>query len=61
MREKGPGQGVYDWLKIEALSEIKEEAGVDLDKELDRRFHRRVRAPSCCSRATSARKRKTRS
>ena len=36
MREKGPGQGVYDWLKIEALSEIKEEAGVDLDKELDR-------------------------
>ena len=36
MREKGPGQGVYDWLKIEALAEIKEEAGVDLDKELDR-------------------------
>ena len=36
MREKGPGQGVYDWLKIEALSEMKEEAGVDLDKELDR-------------------------
>jgi hypothetical protein len=36
MREKGPGRGVYDWLKIEALSEIKEEAGVDLDKELDR-------------------------
>ncbi|MDH3819717.1 MAG: hypothetical protein OEU59_01235, partial [Gammaproteobacteria bacterium] len=21
MREKGPGQGVYDWLKIEALAE----------------------------------------
>lgn len=36
MREKGPGRGVYDWLQIEALSEIKEEAGVDLDKELDR-------------------------
>ena len=36
MREKGPGRGVYDWLKIEALAEIKEEAGVDLDKELDR-------------------------
>ena len=36
MREQGPGRGVYDWLKIEALSEIKEEAGVDLDKELDR-------------------------
>ena len=36
MREKGPGRAVYDWLKIEALSEIKEEAGVDLDKELDR-------------------------
>ena len=36
MREEGPGRGVYDWLQIEALSEIKEEAGVDLDKELDR-------------------------
>ena len=36
MREQGPGRGVYDWLQIEALSEIKEEAGVDLDKELDR-------------------------
>jgi len=36
MREKGPGREVYDWLQIEALSEIKEEAGVDLDKELDR-------------------------
>jgi len=36
MREKGPGRGVYDWLQMEALSEIKEEAGVDLDKELDR-------------------------
>ena len=36
MREKGPGRGVYDWLQMEALSDIKEEAGVDLDKELDR-------------------------
>jgi len=36
MREKGPGRSVYDWLQIEAFSEIKEEAGVDLDKELDR-------------------------
>jgi hypothetical protein len=36
MREKGPGRSVYEWLQSEALSEVKEEAGVDLDKELDR-------------------------
>ena len=35
MRADGPGQGVYAWLQDEALSEIKAEAGVDVDKELD--------------------------
>lgn len=35
MRADGPGQGVYAWLQDEALSEIKAEAGIDVDKELD--------------------------
>lgn len=35
MRAAGPGRSVYDWLQNEALSEVKEESGVDLDKELD--------------------------
>lgn len=35
MRSDGPGQGVYSWLQDEALSEVKDEAGVDIDKELD--------------------------
>jgi len=36
MRKDGPGQGVYAWLQDEALAEIKDEAGIDVDKELDR-------------------------
>jgi hypothetical protein len=36
MRKAGPGQGVYAWLQDEAFSDIKEDAGVDVDKELDR-------------------------
>ena len=36
MRADGPGKGVYEWFQAEALTEVKEEAGVDLDKELDR-------------------------
>ncbi len=35
MRKNGPGQGVYDWLRDEAFTDIKNDAGVDLDKELD--------------------------
>jgi len=35
MRKDGPGQGVYAWLQDEAFSDIKEDAGVDLDRELD--------------------------
>lgn len=35
MRKDGPGQSVYAWLQDEAFSDIEEDAGVDLDKELD--------------------------
>ena len=35
MRDDGPGRGVYDWLQSEAFADVKEDAGVDLDKELD--------------------------
>jgi len=35
MRDDGPGRSVYGWLQDEVFSEVKEEAGVDLDKELD--------------------------
>jgi hypothetical protein len=35
MRDEGPGQTVYSWLQDEAFSDVKEESGVDLDKELD--------------------------
>jgi hypothetical protein len=36
MRADGPGKSVYEWFQEEAFAEVKEEAGVDLDKELDR-------------------------
>lgn len=36
MRANGPGRGVYDWLDQEALSEVRDEAGIDIGKELDR-------------------------
>jgi len=35
MRKDGPGQGLYAWLQDEAFSDIKEDAGIDLDRELD--------------------------
>jgi hypothetical protein len=35
MRADGPGKGVYAWLQDEAFSEVKDESGVDLEKELD--------------------------
>ena len=35
MRDDGPGRGVYDWLRNEAFLDVKEDSGVDLDKELD--------------------------
>jgi hypothetical protein len=35
MRDDGPGRGVYAWLQDEAFADVKDEAGVDLDKELD--------------------------
>jgi len=36
MRSDGPGKGVYDWLQEEALDDVRDDAGIDLDKELDR-------------------------
>ena len=36
MRSGGPGQGVYGWLQGEAFQEVKDESGIDIDKELDR-------------------------
>ena len=36
MRAKGPGKGVYAWLQEEAFSDVRDESGIDLDKELDR-------------------------
>lgn len=35
MRADGPGKGVYSWLQEEAFTDVKDDAGVDLDKELD--------------------------
>ena len=35
MRSDGPGRGVYDWLDDEAMSEVRSETGIDVDKELD--------------------------
>jgi len=35
MRDEGPGQSVYSWLQDEAFSDVMEDSGVDLDKELD--------------------------
>jgi len=35
MRDDGPGQSVYGWLQDEVFAEVMEEAGVDLDKELN--------------------------
>lgn len=36
MRDGGPGEAVYDWLREEVFAEVKEDAGLDLEKELDR-------------------------
>jgi len=35
MRDDGPGQNVYLWLEDEAFADVKDEAGIDLNKELD--------------------------
>jgi len=35
MRKDGPGQGVYAWLQDEAFADIRDEAGIDVDNELD--------------------------
>lgn len=36
MKSEAAGQGVYEWLVDEVFADVKEEAGVDLERELDR-------------------------
>ena len=36
MRSGGPGVAVYNWLRDEVMTEIREDAGFDVEKELDR-------------------------
>jgi len=36
MKADGPGKGVYLWLQGEVFDEVQEDAGIDLNKELDR-------------------------
>lgn|GEM_PF-772921 len=35
MRSEEAGKLIYDWFRDEALDEVREEAGIDIDKELD--------------------------
>jgi len=35
MRSDGPGKALYDWLREEVLDEIRDDSGVDLDRELN--------------------------
>ncbi|MDJ0710846.1 MAG: hypothetical protein QNJ14_10665 [Woeseiaceae bacterium] len=36
MRTGGPGVKMYDWLRDEVMTEIREDAGIDIEKEVDR-------------------------
>ena len=36
MRDGGPGATMYDWLRDEVLTEIRDDAGIDVEKEVDR-------------------------
>lgn len=36
MRSGGPGKAVFDWLRDEVLSEVKEDSGLDIEREVDR-------------------------
>ena len=36
MRSGGPGTAVYNWLRDEVMDEIEEDAGIDVEKEIDR-------------------------
>lgn len=35
MRSEAAGKAIYDWLRDEVFTDVKEESGVDFDKELD--------------------------
>lgn len=36
MRSGGPGAPMYDWLRDEVLEEIRDDSGIDIEKEIDR-------------------------
>ncbi len=36
MRSGGPGVAMYDWLRDEVMTEIRDDAGIDVEKEVDR-------------------------
>lgn len=36
MRSGGPGAAVYEWLRDEVMEEIEEDAGINVEKEIDR-------------------------
>ena len=36
MRSGGPGAPMYDWLRNEVLEEVREDSGIDVEKEIDR-------------------------
>ena len=36
MRSGGPGKAVYDWLREEVMDEVKDDSGLDIEREVDR-------------------------
>ena len=36
MRSGGPGAPMYDWLRNEVLEEVRQDSGIDVEKEIDR-------------------------
>ncbi len=36
MRAGGPGKAVYDWLRDEVMAEVKDDSGLDIEREVDR-------------------------
>ena len=36
MRSGGPGVAMYDWLRDEVMTDIRDDAGIDVEKEVDR-------------------------
>lgn len=36
MRSGGPGKAVYDWLREEVMEDVKDDSGLDIEREVDR-------------------------